>query len=181
MDHSNALLTFAGQMPAVQQAVLMIGYLIGFIMAGVGLFTIATGGGSNKNPYMSHGVGLGFSALLVGALMLNLWTTVMVLTGSVYGAGTEPLNALSRVENYDNPMHTWIAALFDVLIVIGWVVAVWGLVNLGIAGSRREKGLSAGLSRLATAVFLTNPYAFVTLMGGTFGMGQTVRLLLPGA
>lgn len=180
MDESNSLLVFGNQMPAVHYAVLMVCYLLGFIMAGVGLYQLATGGEQGMRRY-SHGLGLGVSALLIGALMMNLPVTLGAFTGTFF-TGDAPLDPsiLSRSgASAADPIGVWVKAIFNVLIVLGWIVAVWGLMNLGIAGSRREKGLSAGISRLCAAVILTNPYAFFDMLGASFGVLDTVQLVIP--
>jgi hypothetical protein len=176
---SNSILVFADQMPGVFDATIMVANLVGFIMAGIGILKIGTKAG-DRNQYWSHGMGMGFTLLLTGALMLNMSASIGVLTASFFGMGTTPMDpGVLGTGGGGNPIHVWTNALFNILIVIGWIMGVWGLVNLGIAGSRREKGLSAGISRLVVAVMLTNPHAFFSLVGGTFAIEEQVSIFVP--
>lgn len=173
---TDAVLTFGEQLPAVQKLVMYSAYLIGFCMAGTGLYQLATAGQSRGHA--SHGVGYGISLFLSGSLMLALVGTVATVLTSFF-PGTNPEYVLSSVPRGSDTMRAWLTVILNILVILGWIASARGLMMLGNAGSRREKGLGAGVAHLIGGVLLTNPHVFIAMVGASFGASDTVNMILP--
>lgn len=176
MDPNDSLLLFANQMPEVQLAVLVIAYLVGFVTAGAGVFYAATGGG--RGSMHGHGLGYGVSMMLGGVAIMNLAPVMSAFALTLYGApvlGDD--SPLSRISG--EGMEAWVRAIFQILIVIGWIFSLMGIQNLAHAGSRRQKGMLAGLSRIVAGVLLANPYVVAAMLGATFGISDVVQIIVP--
>lgn len=160
--------------------ILFAGSLIGVIMAGVGLFQMATAG--QNRGQMSHGIGMGFTLLVCGSVLsasTGSGAFVQLLMNSFYGGGAQPEMVLSQVSTQAQPAKAWVLVLFNFLVVLGWVSVIRGMMILGIAGSRREKGLGSGVIHVVAGMFMTNPVAFAQMLGYTFGRQDVVVVLLP--
>lgn len=177
MSGTDAILTLGEQLPDVLRLVMLVFYLIGFIMAGSGVYQLATAG--QARGAASHGIGYGIGMTIAGAVLLSLSGTVSTIMATFYGGNASPEYVLSGVPGGGNPLETWVRVLFNVCVVFGWIASGRGLMILGFAGSRREKGLGAGIAHLIAGVILTNPAAFVSLIGASFGVESTVNLIFP--
>jgi hypothetical protein len=180
MGPEDSLLLFANQMPAVQRATLVVAYLIGFVTAAAGVFYMAFGGG--RNSQYGHGLGYGFSMVLGGVAIMNLAPLMTAVGLSVLGApvmGAEGDGILGMGQIGGSGDAAWVGAIFNILIAIGWIFSLWGLINLSHAGSRRQKGMGAGISRIFAGVLLANPYVTAQILGATFGVQDVVTILVP--
>ncbi len=166
----------------VLELVFALASLIGVVMAGVGLKQLATAG-ANRGQY-SHGAGMGATLVLCGSLLTSLsgsGALVQLMMGSFYGGGVSPEMAISTIPGGGaSPAHDWVRVLLNLLVVAGWIAVVRGLMVLGIAGSRREKGFGAGVTFIVTGMLLTNPVAFARMIGFTIGRQDIVQILIPG-
>lgn len=180
MDAQDSLLLFANQMPDIQVATLVLAYLIGFVTAGAGVFYMAFGGG--RNSQYGHGLGYGMSMLIGGVVIMNIapfMTAVglSILGAPVMGAEGDSIVAMGTIGG--SGVEAWIGAVFNILIAIGWIFCLWGLMNLSHAGSRRQKGMGAGIARVIAGVLLANPYVTAWILGGTFGAQDVVNIIVP--
>jgi len=182
MGPEDSLLLFANQMPAVQRATLVIAYLIGFITAGSGVFYMAFGGG--RNSQHGHGLGYGLSMVVGGVAIMNLAPFMTAIGLSVIGApvmgnsfGEGGVLGMGQIGGSGDA--AWVGAIFNILIAIGWIFSLWGLMNLSHAGSRRQKGMGAGIGRILAGVLLANPYITAGILGATFGVSDVVTILVP--
>lgn len=174
----DTLLTISQSLPGIQTFIGVAWNLIGFGLAGMGLFRWATAGGNRGGA--SHTAGAGIFMFVFGSLMLNLVGTMDALFNTVYGIGnSSPEWVLSPVAAGRDQMHIWIAVLMNILVVIGWYSAGRGLYNLATARSRQDGGYGSGIVHLAAAVALCNPQLFAYAIGATLGAGSTVSLLIP--
>lgn len=164
----------------VLQLVFAIAGVIGFVMAGAGVYQIATSG--QNRGHQSHGIGMGGTLLICGSLLTALTGTgsiVHLMMGSIYGGSASPEQVISSIPQTANQAQAWVAVVLNILVVLGWIAVVRGLMILGIAGSRREKGLGAGVTHLIAGMLLTNPAAFAQMVGWTIGQQDVVQILLP--
>ena len=165
----------------VLSLVLALAQLIGVVMAGIGIKQMATAG-QNRGQY-SHGAGMGFTLLLCGSLLTSVGGTgafVSVVMASFYGDNVSPEMAIATVQATDGSRAIlWMKVVFNILIIIGWISVIRGLMILGIAGSKREKGLGAGITHIIAGMLLTNPTAFASMVGYTIGQQEVVQLILP--
>jgi len=173
----DSMLVLSESLPGVQKLVLLVLYLIGFGMVGVGLAQMATAG-DNRGHY-SHGAGLGFTLILTGSLLTALLGTARMLMATFYNGGNVSPEVVLASVSGANGTNAWVKVIFNILIILGWISLGRGLLILGIAGSRRDKGLASGLVHVITGALLTNPVAFAQMAGVTLGQLQTVNLFLP--
>jgi len=171
---ADGFLLFATQMAPVHKLIIVIASLIGFVMVGGGLFYAGAGGG--RGSMYGHGIGMGASMVLAGVALLNITPFLTMSMLSLFGESNTP-SPLSVIQG--DPQAVWVKSIFNVLIVIGWIFVVWGLTSLGIAGSRRERGLGAGISRIVAGTFLSNPYLAAMFIGASFGISDVVTVVIP--
>lgn len=171
---ADGFLLFATQMAPVHKLIIVLSMLIGYVMVGTGVYYMGTGGG--KGSMHGHGLGMGGSLILAGVAMLNLSPFISLSMGSLFGVNDVP-SPLATIQG--DVQAVWVKSIFNVLMVIGWIFVLWGLSSLGIAGSRRERGLGAGIARIVAGTFLANPYLAALFIGATFGISDVVTVVIP--
>ncbi len=176
-DSSDTLLIISGQLPSILTAIVIGWYVMGFGLAGLGLWRAATAGNSRGGG--SHTMTGGIGMFIFGSLMLNLIGTVSSVFATFYGAGASPEFVLSAVPHTDDRMQMWVTVIMNVLVVIGWYAAGKGLFNLATAKSRQDGGFGSGVAHLIAAAALCNPQLFAYSIGATFGANDAVSLLIP--
>lgn len=181
MGPQDSLIGFANQMPAVQMATMVIAYLIGFVTAASGVFYMAFGGG--RNSQYGHGMGYGLSMTIGGVAIMNVAPFIAAFSQTLLGAdplGWEWSPNITQLGSVSGSgQAAWMASLVFILVAIGWIFSVWGLVNLSHAGSRREKGMAAGISRIIAGVILANPVVSAYILGATLGIEDVVVQIIP--
>lgn len=177
MDATDSLLVVGEQLPAIQFAVMIVIYVVGFILCGAGLWSLASAGQSRGGG--SHNTGGAISMFIFGALMLNVLGTVNSAFATLYPGNVSPEYVLSAVPGGNDPIETWIKVLFNILVVFGWIAAGRGLYSLARARSRQEGGYRTGIVFLVAAVFLCNPTQFAYLLGNSFGATNAVSIIIP--
>lgn len=171
---ADGLLLFATQMAPIHRLIIIVSSLMGFVMVGSGIFYAGTGGG--RGAMQGHGVGMGLSMTLAGVALLNITPFLSMSMMSLLGESNAP-SPLAVIQG--DPQSVWVKSVFNILIVAGWIFVVWGLSSLGIAGSRRERGLGAGISRIVAGTFLANPYLAAMFIGASFGISDVVTVVIP--
>lgn len=173
------LLTFNNSLQPILNLIFAFAGLIGAVFVGTGLVRVANSG-KNRGEH-SHGSLLGLTLILTGALLTTVAADGSInhlVMHSILGQSENPESVISPITGAD-PAKNWVRAVFNILVVLGWLAVVRGIMILGMAGSRREKGLGSGITHIVTGMLLSNPVGFAQMIGFTFGQQELVSLFLP--
>lgn len=179
MDAHDALLSFTGNLPGVQQLVWFVAALLGVILAGSGIWMLAT---APRRGGFAQGKGMGLSMLIFGALLVNTSRLLAVLAVTLSDGTVDTAEyVLSAVGPSGSPMHDWIAALLSICVVLGWISTTKGLYKLATVGGTRDQGWGAGLAWVLAGAALTNPHFFLHMVGASFGVESQVSVFIPAS
>lgn len=148
--------------------VFIIFYLIGFIMALVGVVMLFSED-SNGQSMFGHGKMNGATYLISGTLLLALVQSVSIFTNTIFGenSGVVALMITTGLNPNDDLARILFTAAINLFVVIGWMAIGRGYMFFGRAGSRRNEGGAKGIYYILSGIFLVHITAIGDLIANS--------------
>jgi len=166
------IITFASNLPAIQDLVFIASGGIGFFSVTSALYYQISNGRRGDTPSSAF-----WAMLFIGSLMLTLQSLVGAFSTTLLGEGIVPVTVtdlqVSQLHSMKTSGDTVRGAIHTIALIvnlIGWIAATRGLIRWNYGPKYQQPGwFGSGLTFVIAGALCTNLYAFADAIAVSIG------------